>query len=292
MEEIKYLVWNIDPVIVQFGSFGLRWYSLLFAGSFILGYLILKKIFEEEKIPIEYLDKLLIYSVLGTVIGARFGHCLFYEGDYYLSHPLDIIKPWTGTWGENAVFGYQGLASHGAAIGILGALALFAHNTKLRFLWTIDRVVFAVALSAGFIRLGNLMNSEIIGAETHVAWAFIFKRIDLIPRHPSQLYEAAAYLSVFAFIYFFYQKNKGKLFDGQIFSLFLILAFPLRFMLEFFKENQESFENEMTFNLGQMLSIPFFLIGVVLYFVLKKYPPKPSPKVAPFASPTKKKKRK
>jgi len=202
--------------------------------------------------------------VIGTVVGARLGHCLFYEPSYYLSHPVEILKVWEG-----------GLASHGAAIGIIITILIFGRIKKLSFFWVMDRVVIVVALSGLFIRLGNLMNSEIFGHITSLPWGFIFHRaehpLDLDPRHPTQLYEGLSYLIIFLFLWWFYYKKNGKPIPGMIFGMFLIMVFGMRFLIEFAKEPQETFERSMTLNLGQLLSIPLILAGAILiWHALKK----------------------
>ncbi len=250
--------WNVSPDIFSLGPITIRWYGLLFALSFIIGYKIMLAIFKNEKKSEHDLNDLVWYMILGTVIGARLGHCLFYNPTYYLSHPIEILEIWKG-----------GLASHGAAIGILTALYLFSRNRKdTAFLWTIDRVVITVALSGFFIRMGNLFNSEIIGRPTHASWGFIFDSVDNTPRHPAQLYESIAYLLIFVLLYRIYFKNNGKFKAGYLFGLFLILVFSFRFFVEFLKENQTYFEEGMILNMGQLLSIPFIILGV--YFLLRK----------------------
>jgi prolipoprotein diacylglyceryl transferase len=251
---LNYINWNVDPEIFRIGSFAVRWYGVLFAASFLFGYFIMLQFFKKEHIPIKVLDSLTTYMVVGTVIGARLGHCLFYEPSYYLSHPLEILKVWEG-----------GLASHGAAIGIIITILIFAGQKKLSFLWVMDRVVIVVALSGLFIRLGNLMNSEIFGHITSLPWGFRFLRatppLDLDPRHPTQLYEGLSYLVIFLFLWWYYYKKDGKPLAGMIFGMFLIAVFGMRFLIEFAKEPQETFERSMSLNLGQLLSIPLIITG-------------------------------
>ncbi|SHE33712.1 prolipoprotein diacylglyceryl transferase [Cnuella takakiae] len=260
-----YINWNIDPEIFRLGGFALRYYSLLFALAFLLGYWLMKKMFVRESMPEELLQPLLIYIVVATVIGARLGQTLFYEFDYYKNHPLEIVLPFRVINGSFEWTGYQGLASHGGAIGILAALALFARRYKIPFLWIADRLVIAVALGGFFIRLANLFNSEIIGKPTSAPWAFIFERIDPFPRHPAQLYEALAYLLIFAFLFISYRKSRGQR-RGYLLGLFLIFIFLTRFAIEFTKEAQEAFEKAWLLNMGQILSIPFVLLGFYLVF--------------------------
>jgi len=255
------IYWNVSPEIIKLGPISLRWYGLLFASAFVLGYWILLKVYQLEKKSQSDLEQLSIYVILGTVIGARLGHCLFYDPVYYLSHPLDMIKVWEG-----------GLASHGAAIGILTAIYLLTKKQKDKtMLWILDRLVIVVALAAVLIRLGNLFNSEIIGKAADVPWAFIFARVDNIPRHPAQLYEAIFYLISFGILYFIYYKTDKKLKQGFIFGLFLILIFGFRFFVEFIKKEQSTFEQGMLLDMGQLLSIPFITAG--LYFMFRKFTP-------------------
>jgi prolipoprotein diacylglyceryl transferase len=249
----NFITWNVNPEIFRIGNFAIRWYGLLFALSFYFGYIIISKFFKKEKIPDELLDKLTIYMVIGTIVGARLGHCLFYEPDYYLSNPVEILKIWHG-----------GLASHGAAIGILLALYIFSKKTKKNYLWILDRIVIVVALSGFFIRTGNLMNSEIIGNSTNVPWAFVFTRIDNIPRHPAQIYESLSYLLIFIFLYQYYYKKNGTPMRGFLFAMFLILIFSARFLIEFFKEIQVNFERNMNLDMGQLLSIPLIITGIII----------------------------
>ena len=255
---ISSIFWNVSPEIVKLGPISLRWYGLLFALGFVFGYMIMTKFYKLEKKSQEDLEQLSIYVILGTVIGARLGHCLFYDPVYYLSHPFDIIKVWEG-----------GLASHGAAIGILTSIYLLTKKQKDKtMLWILDRLVIVVALAAVLIRLGNLFNSEIIGTPTDVPWAFIFARVDDVPRHPAQLYESIFYLISFLILYFVYYKTEKKSKQGYIFGLFLILIFGFRFFVEFLKVEQSAFEKGMVLDMGQLLSIPFVLGG--LYFMFRK----------------------
>ncbi len=257
----SFIHWNINPTIFSIGNHEIRWYGLLFASGFFFGYIILTKFFKLEKVPEEVLDKLTIYTALGTIIGARLGHCLFYEPDYYLNNPLEIIKIWHG-----------GLASHGAAIGILLSIWYFSYKEKRDFLWTVDRLAVVVALAGFLIRMGNLMNSEIYGIQTSLPWGFIFERNgEMMPKHPTQIYEGLSYLVIFIILYLAYMKNKGKPAKGLLFSLFLILVFSARFIIEFIKEPQVGFENNMTLNMGQWLSLPLIFAGLlILFFSLGK----------------------
>lgn len=253
---LNYINWDVNPDIVSFWGLTIRYYGVLFASSFFFGYLIMQKIFKNEGLSTELLDKLTMYMAVGTVVGARLGHCLFYQPEYYLSNPLEILKIWHG-----------GLASHGAAIGILIALYYFSKKNKKPYLWILDRIVIVVALAGFFIRMGNLMNSEIYGIETTLPWGFIFVRDgQVVPKHPTQIYEALSYLFIFILLYTIYLKKGKHVKQGLIFSIFLILLFTVRFLIEFIKENQVGFEQGMALNMGQWLSIPFVIIGFYLLY--------------------------
>lgn len=256
--------WDPNPEIFRIGSFAIRWYGLFFASCFLFGYIIMRKMFKNEGLGDLVLDRLTIYMAVGTIAGARLGHCLFYEPSFYLKHPLEILYIWHG-----------GLASHGAAIGILIALWLFVRKEKKGYSWVIDRIAIVVALSGFFIRMGNLMNSEIYGVETSVPWGFVFLRNgEVVPKHPTQIYEALTYLLIFILLYKIYWRKKGVFYDGILISIFLILVFTARFFIEFLKEDQVAFESTMNLNMGQLLSIPFILLGIIwLYFSLKNKKP-------------------
>lgn len=268
------IVWDIDPEIFSIGSFGIRYYSLCWLLGLASSYYIMNKVFIRETLvlatykagkPQELLDKLTIYIFIGTLLGARIGHCLFYDFDYYKDHILEIFLPFQQVNGEWKMTGFTGLASHGAAIGILAALWLFSRNTKIGFVWITDRLILSVPIAGAFVRLGNFFNSEIIGNPTDVPWAVVFKQIDDIPRHPGQLYEAIAYVIIFIVLWSMYQKNKDPK-PGKLFGVFLILLFGARLVLEYFKIDQVDFEAGMALNMGQILSIPFILAGIYLLF--------------------------
>lgn len=269
---INAITWNVDPEIFSIGQLSIRWYGLLFASAFLSGYIIFSRYLTAERLTSEMMDQLLIYIAIGTVIGARLGHCLFYEPDYFLKNPLEILKIWKG-----------GLASHGAAIGILFSLWLYVRKHKLSYLWMIDRIVIMVAIGGAFIRLGNLFNSEIYGRPTDLPWGFEFVRDKLydsntgellatVPRHPTQLYEAISYILIFAMLFIFYRKRYLKVRDGFIFGVFMILLFAARFFIEFVKNDQVAFESGMQLNMGQLLSLPFILAGVVMIILTKMMP--------------------
>ncbi len=271
-----YIRWNVDPEIFNLGFWGLRYYSLLFVTGIVLGYIFMKKIFTKEGLSQDLLDKLAIYVFFGTVLGARLGHCIFYEWDYYKDHIAEMILPWRGTPGKDFEFvGYQGLASHGGAIGIVIALFIFSKRNKFSLIRTLDYMGIVVPLAGACIRLGNLFNSEIYGVETSLPWGFIFElRHETMPKHPTQLYEVFSYLAIFFFLYWLYNKKGNLLPRGYIFGWFLIFLFSARFFIEFIKEVQVDFESSMALNMGQWLSIPFILAGIALVIWSKKMPQK------------------
>jgi prolipoprotein diacylglyceryl transferase len=268
--------WNVSPYII--GS--LRWYSLMFVLAFFLGwYIIFKKMIIREKKPMILWENILVPVFVGTFLGARLGHCIFYDPDYYLAHLWEIIIPFK----DGKFVGFQGLASHGAAIGILLGLYYYSWKNKLAYLWVLDRVVITIALSGFFIRTGNLMNSEVFGLETTVPWGFVFSKVgETVPRHPTQIYEALSYLAIFIFLYLLYLKRQPPFRNGVIFSLFLILLFGARFFIEFLKEVQEDFEKTLPLDMGQWLSIPLIIAGFVLLISVYKKgtntEPEPEPK--------------
>ncbi|MGW8314016.1 MAG: prolipoprotein diacylglyceryl transferase [Bacteroidales bacterium] len=266
------ITWNVDPEIFSIGQLSIRWYGLLFATAFLSGYIVFIRYLATERLTSEMLDQLLIYIAIGTVVGARLGHCFFYEPEYFLKNPIEILKIWKG-----------GLASHGAAVGILLALWLYVRRHKLSFLWMIDRIVIVVALGGAFIRLGNLFNSEIYGLPTDLPWGFEFVRdrlydsntgeiLPTVPRHPTQLYEALSYILIFVALFTFYRKRYTKVRDGFIFGVFMILLFSARFLIEFVKNDQVAFEAGMKFNMGQLLSLPFIVAGVIMIVWTKRHP--------------------
>ncbi|TXC78466.1 prolipoprotein diacylglyceryl transferase [Luteibaculum oceani] len=252
------ITWNVHPEIFP-DTLPIRWYGLLFASAFLVGYEVLKRIFKHENKPEEWTDKALIYVMIGTILGARLGHVFFYDWGYYQNHLIEIPMIWKG-----------GLASHGAAIGNILALIYFSKKvTKLTPLYILDRVVVTMAIGATFVRLGNLMNSEIIGKPTGSDFGFIFKRIDGVARHPAQLYEAVCYLFIFILLRHLYYKLNWGNYAGRLFGVFLAAVFFARFVIEFFKENQVAFESELPLNMGQLLSIPLVLAGVAFILLAK-----------------------
>ncbi len=252
-----FINWDVSPEIANFGFWALRYYSLFFASGFIISHYIMQDIFRRDSRTMEELDTLTLYMIGATIIGARLGHCLFYEPEYFLKHPLEILQVWNG-----------GLASHGATVGILLALFLFSKKVKVPYLWILDRIVIVVALCGGLIRLGNLMNSEIVGKPTNVPWGFIFvQNGEDFARHPAQLYEAISTFVLFGVLWYLYLKTDIKNKTGLIFGIFCTVLFSLRIYYEFLKENQVEFEDEMALNMGQILSIPMVLIGI--YCIIK-----------------------
>jgi prolipoprotein diacylglyceryl transferase len=272
---LNYIFWDVDPVAFSLGPLQVRWYGICWAVGFLLGYLLMSKVYKKEKMPDWSMDSLLIYMLLSTVIGARLGHCLFYEPEYYLPHPIEILKVWEG-----------GLASHGGAIGILIGLWLYVRrfnkSTKkqkgekqhITYLWLLDRIVIPVCLVGALIRLGNVFNSEIYGTPTTLPWGFVFVRGneqffgpegDLLPCHPTGLYEAFFCLVAMALLlWMYYKRDLGDKRPGIMFGTFLIIIFGSRIGIEFLKNVQVAFEKNMVFDMGQWLSVPFVILGIVM----------------------------
>ncbi len=271
---LNYIVWNVNPEIFSIpekfpllGGFSVRWYGLFFAIGFVLGYLILQKIFKREGIEEKLLDDLFTYMFIFTILGARLGHVFFYEPHYFLAHPIQILEIWHG-----------GLASHGAAVGILLGLYIFSRRQKKSYIWVLDRVAIVVPLAGFFIRMGNLMNSEIFGYSTHLPWGFIFVRsmnpsLAVGPHQPTQIYEGLSYLLIFFFIFRYYQKHRTHLKPGKLFGFFMLLIFLVRFLVEFLKEPQEVWEQHMLLNMGQLLSIPLIILGITFLIWSAKQQP-------------------
>lgn len=259
---LSYIHWNPNENLLDFGSFALHYYSLCFMMAFIASYIVLRKQFIRNALKLELLDSLTIYVFLGTLIGARLGHCFFYDFAYFSQHPLEIILPVRFS-PHFEIIGYRGLASHGGGLGIIISLILFSRKYKMKVWFLLDQVALVVPLAGFFIRMGNLMNSEIIGKSTTVSRAFIFEQVDQQPRHPTQIYEAICYLLIFLALYFFVI-NKTAI--GITFGFCITSIFIVRFLVEFFKENQVAFENSMALNIGQLLSIPFILFGLIVIF--------------------------
>lgn len=267
ISELLYILWNPNLVAFHLGPMSIRWYSLCWLLGLASAYFIVKRLYKEQKIKPELFDPLFIYCFVGILIGARLGHCLFYEPDYFLSsgkHIVEMILPIhfmeDGSW---KFIGYKGLASHGGTIGLIIALWLYVRRTKINIWRVLDNVAIATPVTACFIRLGNLMNSEIIGKATDVPWAFIFERVDMTPRHPGQLYEAIAYAIFFVIGWYLYRKKPQRVGTGFFFGLCITLIFTARFFIEFTKDIQEEFEASMLLNMGQLLSIPFVIVGLL-----------------------------
>lgn len=259
------VTWTVDPVLFSLGPVSVRWYGMMFVVGFFIGYKIMERIFRHEGVPEKWLGILLIYVVIATIVGARLGHCFFYEWDYFSKHPVEILYTWNG-----------GLASHGGTIGLMIAVILFSvFTTKRNPLWTFDRLVIPIALVGALIRMGNLMNHEIYGHPTDLPWGFRFVAnvnawmagadpIYTVPSHPTQIYEALCYLALFGLLMWMYwKKNSGER-PGLIFGVFFVWLFTSRFLIEFIKNPQEAFEVGMTLNMGQWLSLPFILMGIGL----------------------------
>lgn len=261
MFDILAIHWHVNPVIFSLGALQIRWYSLLFVSGFIIGWFIFKGFFKREGIDLKLLDPLLYTLLIGTIVGARLGHCCFYQPDYYFGSWqgfLEIFQPWKG-----------GLASHGGAIALILAMWWFAHHygrkNDFDFLWIMDRLVITVCFAGALIRLGNLFNSEIYGDVTNLPWGIVFDlRGETLPKHPTQLYEALSYTILGFALLGAYKWRLEKLRRGEIFGIFLIVLFGMRFLIEFIKEPQVGFEETMTINMGQILSLPFILCGIAI----------------------------
>lgn len=266
---ITQVTWNVDPTLIHTSWFSVRWYGLMFAIGFIVGYEIECRIYKREGAPESWMPTLLVWVLVATIVGARLGHVFFYEWSYYSHHPADIIKVWEG-----------GLASHGGTIGLLLAIILYSvFTTRRNPIWAFDRLVVPVAFVAGLIRIGNLMNSEIFGHATSLPWGFCFVRsrewLELYaPQacHPTQIYEALCYFALFALLMWMYWKKNAGERPGLLFGVFFIVTFGSRFLIEFIKNPQVDFERDMALNMGQLLSIPFILAGVILVIYAMTHP--------------------
>lgn len=284
MLETLAIHWDVNPEIFSLGAISIRWYSVLFISGFILGWYIFKWFFKREGISEKLLDPLLYTLLIGTIVGARLGHCLFYQPDYYLTaeHFWEIFQPWKG-----------GLASHGGTIALFIAMWWFAkHYGKKHdfdFIWILDHLCIAVCFAATFIRLGNLMNSEIYGDVTTLPWGFVFEgRGETEPKHPTQLYEALSYAILGVALILMYKNRVKWMYKGSYIGIFFIVLFGMRFLIEFIKEDQVAFEAGMALNMGQWLSIPFILIGIglLVYSYVKKQPMEAVHPQKPKAQPT------
>ena len=249
---MEHFVWSVDPVLLHLGPLQLRWYGLLFVGSFFIGIWVLEWIFKNEGKDTKPLDNFLIYAIVGAVVGARLMHCFAYEPEFYLSHPLEILKVYKG-----------GLASHGGMLGVIVAIYLFCKKYNLSFMWMLSRVTIPGAITAAFVRFGNLFNSEILGLPSDKPWAIVFARVDMIPRHPVQLYEAFSYLLLVAILLYIYKKVSPIFATKILPAVFLTYMFSVRFLLEYTKTRQADYQWDLPLTTGQALSLPFILIGVV-----------------------------
>lgn len=276
MSTLLSIHWNVSPELFSLGPISVRWYGLMFALGFLVGYQIMFKMFKFEKSDTEWLDKLFIYTIIATIVGARLGHVFFYGWSYYSQHLLEIVLPIAKSEFGYKFVGYQGLASHGGGIGIVIAIYIYSKRvTKRSMLWTLDRLIIPTALVGAMIRTGNLMNSEIYGVATNLPWGFIFERNhEVVAKHPTQIYEALGYLVVFVTSMWMFFKTKDlKDRQGFIIGYGFAGIFLTRFFVEFIKENQEAFEAGMALNMGQILSIPFILAGCYLMYRALKNPP-------------------
>ena len=274
MNLLSFIVWDPDLVAFQLGPITVRWYGLMWIIGLALAYLVVKRLYKEQKIKDEYFDPLFIYCFFGILIGARLGHCIFYQPEDFLTSWKGIVEMVLpihfmadGSW---KVVGYAGLASHGGTLGLMIALWLYVRKTKLSIWMVLDNIAIATGITACFIRLGNLMNSEIIGKITDVPWAFIFEKVDAAPRHPGQLYEAIAYALLFFIMWALHKKMPEKISTGWYFGFCLTYIFTFRFLIEYTKEIQEAFEATLPLDMGQILSIPFIIIGVYCMIRAKK----------------------
>ena len=280
---LAFIHWNPN---IGFGPF--RWYGLCWLIGLALAFFVVKRLYKEQKIKDELFDPLFVYCFIGILLGARLGHCIFYEPDYFLTSfkgLVEMILPikfvdgnmnFAGNWlfrmtgGAAAFIGYQGLASHGGTLGLIIALWLYVKSTKLSIWLVLDNIAIATGTTACFIRLGNLMNSEIIGKVTDVPWAFIFEKVDMMPRHPGQLYEAIAYAILFFIMWALHKRMPEKIGTGWYFGFCLFYIFTFRFFIEYTKELQEAFEASLPLDMGQILSIPFILVGAYCMFRARK----------------------
>ena len=269
-----YINWDFDSEIITIFGFPLKYYGLLFGGGLLLCSYILKGIYRRENLKESAHEALFVYGIVGIFAGARIGHCLFYDFDYYSKNIVEIILPIKKMLnGEYEFIGYAGLASHGGTVGLIISLYLYSKKYEIKYLKILDLIAIVAPLGATFIRLANLMNSEMIGNQTTMPWAFIFSRVDNIPRHPAQLYEAISYLTIFVIVFSTYKTKNITLGTGFLFGFAITLIFTMRILIEFVKINQVEFEDGMKLNVGQILSIPFIIIG--LYFIRKNMIRKP-----------------
>jgi prolipoprotein diacylglyceryl transferase len=264
MDILSFIHWNVSPEIFSLGPVHVRWYGLMFAMGFLFGYHHFEKMFKHENEDPKWLESLFIYLIVATILGARLGHVSFYGWQYYSKHPIEILFVWQG-----------GLASHGGVLGIIIAMFIWSKKVSKRsILWVLDRVVVPSIFVGALIRFGNLMNSEIYGNPTTLPWGFIFERNhETVAKHPTQIYESLSYLVGFGVLLYMYWKTKAKDYQGMLVGVFFIMVFTARFFIEFIKEVQEPFEQGMSLVMGQWLSIPFILTGIVLVILSIKRGP-------------------
>lgn len=274
MNLLSYILWNPDLEAFHLGPITIRWYGLLWIIGLALAYFVVQRLYKEQKIKDELFDPLFFYCFVGILLGARLGHCIFYQPDYFLTSWKGFVEMWLpihfkpdGDW---ILTGYAGLASHGGTLGLMIALWLYVKQTKLSIWTVLDNIAITTGTTACFIRLGNLMNSEIIGKITDVPWAFIFEKVDPMPRHPGQLYEAIAYALLFFIMWALHKKMPEKIGTGWYFGFCLAYIFTFRFFIEYTKEIQEAFEATLPLDMGQILSIPFIILGVYCMIRAKK----------------------
>ncbi len=276
MSTLLAIHWNASPELFSLGPISVRWYGLMFALGFLFGFYILTRMFIYEGSKPEWVETLFVYVIIATIVGARLGHVIFYGWEYYSNHLIEIFLPIAKGDNGYKFVGFQGLASHGGAFGIIVAVWLYSKKiTRRPVLWTLDRLVVPIALVGAMIRTGNLFNSEIYGVATNLPWGFIFDRNhETVPKHPTMIYETLCYLISFGLLmYFYYKKKDLKDRTGFLTGIFFIGIFLTRFLIEFIKENQEAFEAGMALNMGQILSIPFVLAGIWLIYHALTHPP-------------------
>jgi prolipoprotein diacylglyceryl transferase len=278
---LDYITWDVDPILFQIGSVRVAWYGLLLTTGFLIAYLIFQKIAKTEKVDTALIDRFSMFTILWTLVGLRLGHCLFYDWSYFKDHLLEIFIPFVETAEGWTFTGFAGLASHGGTTAIILFVLYFSIRHKMSLIWLLDRLSIAIPVAAAFVRCGNLVNSEIIGTITTMPWGFQFMQLEgtsecCDPRHPAQIYEALVYISLFAYqMWYYFRRTKGHIPGGRSVGTLLVVIFTARFFIEFVKENQVAFEENLSLNMGQYLSIPFVLLGIVFLwysFYKKTYP--------------------
>jgi prolipoprotein diacylglyceryl transferase len=278
---LNYIEWNVDSLLFKTGPVRVAWYGLLLMAGFLIAYLIFQRIARKEKVDTSLVERFSMFTIIWTLLGLRLGHCLFYDWAYFQHHLLEIFIPFVETSDGWEFTGFAGLASHGGTIAIILFVLYFSTKHKMSLIWLLDRLSIAIPVAAAFVRCGNLMNSEIIGTTTTMPWGFIFMQLEgtsdcCEPRHPTQIYEALVYLLLFSYqLWYYFRKTKGRIPGGRSVGTLLVVIFTARFFIEFVKENQVAFEANLPLNMGQYLSIPFVLLGLVFLwysFKRKTYP--------------------